>query len=414
MKKVTLIIFLFVCWFHFTSAQPKLYIYIVSHNEDNIGYLNGASGHLNYLSARNALINVCNMVQQKNLAYDYGADHVALRAIAQYDTGAVIANTNNKNLVKWMAEDRGVECDPHSHESTYNYADVAYLMSQLGVTPSNTMSGFLYNQLQNGNNWEDYQSGVTGDSFPSFTWHPEILWGAATPNHLSDPQYFGMYKPKSMAEFTVHEPSNHLILCGTGCALKLNDTATVAYKFSQIKNVIDAIQNGTVPSDGIYTQEIFFSEGDADAPWFYPLLNQLADSIATLVAEGKAEWKTIADIVDYWKTDFGEQPFAMDCGFNVLLQPNAVSEIKSKEALTLFPNPANDVVYINFQLKKSSAVSMKLYNVFGSEIKILEGDNEEAGNHQMILNIQDLFPGSYYCVMKTEKENSVIKLIVEK
>src|SRR6185295_5734960 len=115
MKKVTLIIFLFVCWFHFTSAQPKLYIYIVSHNEDNIGYLNGASGHLNYLSARNALINVCNMVQQKNLAYDYGADHVALRAIAQYDTGTVITNTNNKNLVKWMVEDRGAECDPHSH-----------------------------------------------------------------------------------------------------------------------------------------------------------------------------------------------------------------------------------------------------------------------------------------------------------
>src|ERR1041385_4663516 len=111
MKKITsigIINLLCVCSLY---AQPKLYVYLVSHNEDNIGYLNGVGGYLNYLGARNALINVCNMVQQKNLAYDYGADHIALRAIAQYDTGTTIANTNNKNLVKWMTEDRGVECD---------------------------------------------------------------------------------------------------------------------------------------------------------------------------------------------------------------------------------------------------------------------------------------------------------------
>src|SRR6185295_18239415 len=103
------------------QGQPKLYVYIGSHNEDNIGYLNGVGGYNNYKKARTGLINLCNMVQAKSLKYNWGSDHVALRAIAQYDTGTSILNTNNKNLAKWMKEDRGVECDPHSHESTYNY-----------------------------------------------------------------------------------------------------------------------------------------------------------------------------------------------------------------------------------------------------------------------------------------------------
>ncbi|MCY7409038.1 MAG: T9SS type A sorting domain-containing protein [Chitinophagales bacterium] len=277
--------------------------------------------------------------------------------------------------MQWLKEDRGVECDPHTHEATYNYADVAYLMQQLGVTPTNTMSGFLYNQLQNGHSWEDYQDGVLGDSFPTFHWYPEILGGAATPNHLDDPEYYGVYKPKSMAEFTVHEPTNHLILCGTGCKLKISDTSTVAYIFSQIKRITDAIQDGTVPANGIYTQEIMFSESDADQIFFLPFVTSLIDSINVLVTDEKVEWRNIASVIDYWKNDFNSQPFAMDCNFTVLLEPSAVTEINSQEGFEIFPNTADEQLQIT--------VSDLL---FGNEIKITNINGQLMMKEKIISN----------------------------
>ncbi len=367
MKKLlqVLILFFILCFSFFIQAQPKLKIYIVSHNEDNIGYLNGIGGYNRYLKSRSALISLCDMVQSKKLAYDYGADYIALQAIAKFDTGSVITLTNNKNLVKWMKEDKGIECDPHAHESAYNYADVAYLMSQLGITPTNVMSGFLYDTvLLNGVSWEKYQNGVTGDSFPNFTWYPEILWGAANLQHFDDPQYSGVYKPKSMAEFTVHEPSNNLILCGTGCELKLEDTTTVAAKFAQIKKLVNDIQNGTLPANGIYTQEIFFSEGDMTYTWFYPLIDQLTDSINTLVKEGKVEWETISDIVTEWKAN-GENAFAIDCSYNPILP--SVTDIKennqTKNLPLIYPNPGNGLLYFNNL--QSGLNHLRIYNQVG-------------------------------------------------
>lgn len=38
------------------------------------------------------------------------------------------------------------------------------------------MSGFLYNGLASGHDWQDYQVPNNGDIFPSYNWAPEILW----------------------------------------------------------------------------------------------------------------------------------------------------------------------------------------------------------------------------------------------
>jgi hypothetical protein len=370
------------------AQTPKLFVYIVSHNEDNIGYLNLPNGYNNYMSARNALIDVCDMVQNKGLKYNYGADHVALRACAQYDTGSVVSNTNAKNLVQWMVEDRNIECDPHSHESSYNYADVAYFMSQLNVVPTNTMSGFLCYQPQNGHAWDTYQNGVSGDSFPSFTWYPEILWGAGTPGHFNDPIYYGVYKPQSMANFSVHDSTNHLIYCGTGCALKIRDTSTVAYMFAGIKAIADDIANGIVPSNGIYMQEIFFSEGNVNDPWFYGKLDALTDSVNTLVAAGKAEWKNISEIVDIWKTTYNSQPFAMDCNHNIIIQTTGLNENANQPAINIFPNPFTDFVYV-----QTGSPSKKTGRIFSSDGKLI---SDFTVSENYTLNTAHLQHGIYF------------------
>lgn len=357
-----LLIGLCFCYGTASAQTPKLYITLISHNEDNIGYDNSSSL---YYNNRAALVNICNTLQAEGVKYNYGADYVALQAIADLDTGTVLSTTNGKNLVKWMKEDKGVECDPHAHETTYNYADVHYLMSQLGITPSDVMSGYLYDTLQGGISWDSYQDGVTGIFFPSHTWQPKILWGAATPMHVADPYFFGVFKPQSMENFFVHDPSNTLTSIGVGCPIKLESTTTISSVDSLIDKIISDIQNAVLPANGIYTQEIFFGEGKVNQPWFLPLLNKVIDSVNVHVGNGTAEWKNLTEIHDLWKTAFDSLPFAYDCdGYNVLgINDNGLLH----NGLSVYPNPFSEEVIIRANIHLNNA-DLTVYNCFGQEV----------------------------------------------
>lgn len=324
-------------------AQGKIFIYLNSHNEDNIGYLNSIGGYNIYTQSRSALVQYAALTKAKGAKQNWGSDHIALRAIAQYDTGTTLNSTNGKNLCRWMNEDMGIECDPHSHENTYNYGDVAYFMNQLGVTPSGNISGFLFGQLQNGHSWEDYEDGIQGDSFPAYTWYPKVLWGGGSPNHIDDLNYYGCYKPKSMVEINAHDASKNLTLVGTGCTIKIDDTSTVAYNMSIIHRLIDAVDNGTLPANGIYTQEIMSNEGKMRQPFFLPLISEMIDSVNVLVQQGKLEWAHISEIHNYWKTIYDSVPFVYDCDFNeVIGLTTGVKEFSvSGLQLTVCPNPTN-------------------------------------------------------------------------
>ncbi len=350
-------------------AQGKIFIYLNSHNEDNIGYLNAIGGYNNYINTRAAMVQLATLTKQKGAKQNWGSDHVALRAIAKYDTGSTTINTNGKNLCRWMSEDMGVECDPHSHETTYNYGDVAYFMNQLGVTPSGNISGFLFGQLQNGNNWEDYDDGIQGDSFPSYTWHPNVLWGGGSPNHVDDLNYLGCYKPKSMAEINVHEPSKNLTLVGVGCHIKMDDTSTVAYNMSIIHRLVDAVENGTLPADGIYTQEIMSNEGKMKNAYYLPLMSEMIDSVNVLVAQGKVEWAHLSEIHDYWKNVYDSVPFIVDCDFNTVIGlPTNVDEVSNQNlAIKLYPNPTNGDLNVSVS-NEMFGEEISVFDIGGSKI----------------------------------------------
>ncbi|MCY7409037.1 MAG: hypothetical protein LH473_02095 [Chitinophagales bacterium] len=66
MKKYLLLCVILFNAVFILHAQTKLFVYFVSHNEDNIGYLNGNGGYLSYESARSALISFADLIQSKN------------------------------------------------------------------------------------------------------------------------------------------------------------------------------------------------------------------------------------------------------------------------------------------------------------------------------------------------------------
>ncbi len=95
-KKLSLIALCNIFIGNYSIAQaPKLYITLVSHNEDNIGYDNSSTL---YYNNRNALVNICNTLQTKGVKYNYGGDWVALEAIAALDTGDIVSTTSRCSL----------------------------------------------------------------------------------------------------------------------------------------------------------------------------------------------------------------------------------------------------------------------------------------------------------------------------
>lgn len=362
MKKYTLACIAFL-FFSLISAQapPKLYIQFVSHNEDNFAYLDNVN---NYLAARNNLKTVGQSFQSRAVKWNLGSDYILLKAALKYDTNSVLTSTSGKNILKYLKENLGVECDPHSHESRYNYGTIAWLHTQLGITPSDIMSGFLWNTTQNGNWWYNYQNGVQSDSVASYTWQPGTLWGAATPQHTLDPEFWGLWKPKDVAGFTVHTPTNNLILCTQGCKIKVEDTSQVMVIVNQVVNAINKIQNGTAPASGIYNTSIFFGEGKISLLPFRTKLNNIADSLAKYVTQNKLEWRSITEVVNIWKTTYSSQPFTRNCDFSAVV---GIKEYTPQTPLNLFPNPVTGILNIQGD---QEILRASIYDITGKLISV--------------------------------------------
>ncbi len=65
--------------------------------------------------------------------------------------------------------------------------------------------------------------------------------------------------------------------------------------------------------------------------------------------------------------------------------------------LTNYPNPFNAITTISYNLPTSSDVTMKIYDVTGSEVADLVNANQIAGQHEMMFDGANLSGGVYFC-----------------
>lgn len=290
------------------AKAAHLYLSFVTHNEENEPYNNFSYYNLR----RNLIVQLAQYVVQNNAVWNFQSDWRFLQAVYNFDTGSVVQNTNGKNLIKWLTEDMNIECDPHAHETQYNYADVAYLHERLGIVPTKVVGGFLYNQIINGNNWENLEQGIYGRVYTSYFWKPDILWGGGTPNHVNDPLNFGAWKPQSMANFYVHDTSKNLTLIGNGCANKIYDTTAVYTALNRVRNIMNAYECGLIPDTGFYTSNVFMSIGQLNVIQLNKM-KQFIDTVNIYVSQGRIKWKSVSGMHDKWMTDYGKKPFRLQC-----------------------------------------------------------------------------------------------------
>jgi len=85
-------------------------------------------------------------------------------------------------------------------------------------------------------------------------------------------------------------------------------------------------------------------------------------------------------------------------------QVSAITNLNNSSlSVKTYPNPACDLLYVDFNLEKSNNVEIKIYNLSGSLIKSIYYGKLNSGNKNFEININDMKPGMYYLFLDTEK-----------
>lgn len=333
-------------------GQPVVYFNFLSHNEETMQW-NSPSY---YTTNRARIVALADYFQSKGISWNMQSDWVYLNNVLNQETPALLASTNNKNILRWMYEDRGVEMDPHAHESQYLYPDVVHLMDSIGLPESKLMGGTIYNAQNGLNTWTNLVNGQFGLKFPQKFWRPDYMMGGGTPNHANDLKYYGFWNPQDPSHYLTHDTSSRLRHIGIGCEMKIQATTTVSEIVAEIQTVVQNVQSGVYPADGFYVQNIFFEQGDLNNPSFYNKLVQIADSVNVFVAQGWVEWKTLKQAYTLWETDYDMKTFQWECGQTV------ASSEPSTDTPLLFPNPFTRKIM--FQDAKGTE-QFELWNALG-------------------------------------------------
>lgn len=143
-------------------------ISIVTHNEEPRSgkYPDFVKDEAAFWEHRAALVHFVKMLVANQFMFNYQSDWNFLLAATIYDNGT--PETDGKNILRYI-KDMGFEVDPHAHESQYSYADVAYLIEQLGVTPSRTTGGFIAEPPKK-SKLEYLWHPISGVQYPEYTW----------------------------------------------------------------------------------------------------------------------------------------------------------------------------------------------------------------------------------------------------
>ncbi|NVN94372.1 MAG: T9SS type A sorting domain-containing protein [Bacteroidetes bacterium] len=91
-----------------------------------------------------------------------------------------------------------------------------------------------------------------------------------------------------------------------------------------------------------------------------------------------------------------------------------ISTVSESETIKVFPNPAINKFTISYTLNKSSEVDIRLYDLTGKEVKIIEKGFIEKGSYQQTYNVlnEKLIKGIYFIKFKLDKNTYSKKLVI--
>lgn len=223
--------------------------------------------------------------------------------MAAWDDSAARASTDGGNIVKYLSElapDRLV-VDAHSHELRgYNYADVSYLLTQLGVESTGVVGGFIYTPSSRAN-WTRFRAPVAGSKYRTATFNAVTLWGGGSADHRNDSTASGIWRPKSTTEFHTDDPAQRLTNIGhyTGDVLSADGAL----------DLVGRLRRGELQPGHMYTATIMIPQCEIDSnPDTVPAVQGIIASLSDAVRNREVVWATMPDMIRIWRDEYGSVP----------------------------------------------------------------------------------------------------------
>jgi len=79
-----------------------------------------------------------------------------------------------------------------------------------------------------------------------------------------------------------------------------------------------------------------------------------------------------------------------------------------------FPNPFNPTTRIQYQVSSISEVSLKVYDILGSEVKVLVNEQQEPGYYEVQFNGSNYASGMYVYRLQAENYAAIKKMLMIK
>lgn len=156
-----------------------------------------------------------------------------------------------------------------------------------------------------------------------------------------------------------------------------------------------------------------------------------SEKTQTFTFENASAEKFISYVTSNTKNCVQEDDYsALEGSFTVTLEPSSITtfvssdfavsvneNIRGPEQFKLFqnfPNPFNPTTQIEYSIPENNHISLKVYNVLGSEVANLYKGFQSAGNHSVTFSAANLAGGVYYYRLETENFSETKKLILLK
>ena len=97
------------------------------------------------------------------------------------------------------------------------------------------------------------------------------------------------------------------------------------------------------------------------------------------------------------------------------LAATGINEVSSESInMTVFPNPANNLVAVNYNLSEQNKVSFDIFNLLGEKVQSFIGEEKAAGKNEQKFDISTLTNGLYFLKITSGKWSEVKKFTVAK
>ncbi|MBC7984537.1 MAG: hypothetical protein H7Y02_11855 [Candidatus Obscuribacterales bacterium] len=287
-----------------SNASPTLLVAVFMHSEDphHPDTPDFMQDSVAYRSFRAALLDFAERMQLAGLAWNFQPDWNFLNGVIEYEIAqadvTLLASTANKNVLRYLHENLGVEIDPHSHENDgYNFADVAYLISQTGVTPAPVVGGHIYDPTDpNYQNWPRFIAGIACQKFTCPAWRAELLMGAGTSNHRNDPVVTGMWEPASATNY-FHAGDSGIAAFGGW-----------DHELTSLPALADQVQSGALDTNLLWTFALNVNHSDIVKPGYLTnTMQPRIDQLQQWQAAARIEVATFQTSLTRWRNDYGQR-----------------------------------------------------------------------------------------------------------